>query len=120
MSETDHQLVLERDRANRWEKRYEGLQRERDATLRATHRLNMIVQSLCPDGWVFQVLACSGSNDDLLYIAVVSNGDDNVLCKAESEAEALADLIARLLHGRVRPLTGNTHGRYIRPDYEET
>jgi hypothetical protein len=80
------------------------------------------VQSLCPDGeWVFQFLTqVERRNDKLvnLFLATITNGDDNVTCIDESPTGAVAGLLYHMLKGQGNPfpLTGNGGIKYYPGD----
>ena len=80
-----------------------------------TWELLGIAERLCPGEWVLQINRNIDNNQERVFIAVVSNGDDNVTGKGKTIAAALADLVNYLLHGSVYPLTGNNNGMYIHP-----
>ena len=75
--------------------------------------LMKIAQRLCPDGeWVFQLLSHSEwSREEKIeqkkFMAVVTNGDDNVTAICANPGAAVALLVHYLLDGSVFPLTGN-------------
>ena len=78
--------------------------------------LLIVAKRLCPGDWVLQIEP-NLSNDqkhEHIYLAVVSNGDDNVAGSGKTIAEALAQLIYYMLQGHVFPLTGNG-GQYLHP-----
>lgn len=100
--------------------RMDRQRREWAVTERTTRQLNLMAQDLCPDGWVFQLMAYPPMGKEAAgYRAIVSNGDDNVMGTGTTAGAALAHLVAALLDGAVRPLTGDNGGRYIRPDKED-
>ena len=81
--------------------------------------LMMIAQRLCPSGeWVFQMFAepeYDPANPKIpkkLFMAVVTNGDDNVTAVCKTPGAAVALLIHYLLDGSVFPLTGNGGRKY--------
>ena len=76
---------------------------------------------LAPGTWPIQILPYAEGPDkhDRRFMAVVSNGDDNVTAVAKTPGGAVALLIHYLLEGSVFPLTGEG-GHYIVPDFEDT
>jgi len=78
--------------------------------------LLIVAKRLCPGDWVLQIEPSIqlDKTKKHIYLAVVSNGDDNVTGSGETIAAALAELINYLLHGNVFPLAGNG-GQYIYP-----
>lgn len=82
---------------------------------KSTWYLLIVAEMLCPGDWVLQIEPDTDPKTQKhIYLAVVSNGDDNVAGTGETIACALANLIDYLLHGSVFPLAGNG-GRYIHP-----
>jgi len=80
-----------------------------------TWDLLIVAKRLCPGDWVLQIEPnLDQKTQKHVYLAVVSNGDDNVTGSGETVAAALADLINYLLHGCVFPLAGNG-GQYVHP-----
>ena len=75
--------------------------------------LMLIVQSLCPGGeWVFQVFAHQEFDETTSrvkkkFMAICTNGDDNVTAIGNTPGAAVALLAHYLLDGYVFPLTGN-------------
>ncbi len=89
--------------------------RHYEAIEKSTWYLLTIAQMLCPGDWVLQIEPnIDQKTKKFIYLAVVSNGDDNVTGTGETIAGAIANLIDYLLHGSVFPLAGNG-GRYIYP-----
>lgn len=80
-----------------------------------TWELLGMAERLCPGEWVLQIFRNMDNNQERIFIASVSNGDDNVTGKGKTIAAALADLINYLLHGSVYPLAGGNNGMYIYP-----
>lgn len=74
-----------------------------------------VAKRLCPGDWVLQIEPnIETKTQKHIYLAIVSNGDDNVTGTGETISTALADLILYLLRGSVFPLGGNG-GAYIHP-----
>ena len=82
--------------------------------------LMMIAQMLCPGGeWVFQMFAYPEQKDRKIiksYMAVVTNGDDNVTAVCSNPGAAVAKLIFHLLDGSVFPLTGDGGRKFYPAD----
>src|SRR5574343_941116 len=80
-----------------------------------TWELLYVAQRLCPGEWVLQIETnLDPKTKQHIFLAVVSNGDDNVTGAGDTISAALADLILYLLRGSVFPLGGGG-GRYIHP-----
>jgi len=83
-------------------------------------QLLKIAQELCPDGeWVFQFMAYPDFIDGKVknkFMAVCTNGDDNVTAMAENPGAAVALLIHYLLDGSVFPLTGEGGRKFYPAD----
>ena len=93
----------------------ERISRHYSAIENSTWDLLIVAKRLCPGDWVIQIEPnIDAKTNKHIYLAVVSNGDDNVTGSGVTIAAALADLINYLLHGSVFPLAGNG-GQYIYP-----
>lgn len=84
--------------------------------------LLQIAQYLAPGTWPLQVLTQIEGPEKYQrrFMAVVSNGDDNVSGTAKTPGGAVALLISKLLDGAVFPLTGDYGGAYVKPDFDDT
>jgi len=83
--------------------------------------LMIIAQRLCPDGeWVFQMFAYPDRQDNgeikKSFMAVVTNGDDNVTAITDNPGASVAKLIFHLLSGSVFPLTGEGGRKFYPAD----
>lgn len=84
--------------------------------------LMLIAQELCPDGeWVFQMFAHPDYNPETQkvkhkFMAVVTNGDDNVTAVGDNPGAAVALLVHYLLSGSVFPLTGEGGRKFYPAD----
>lgn len=77
--------------------------------------LLVVAQRLCPGDWVLQIMSSfDGHDQKRIFLAVVSNGDDNVTGTGKTIESALASLINYLLQGSVFPLGGGG-GQYVHP-----
>ena len=91
------------------------LERHYDAIEKSTWELLVVAKRLCPGDWVLQIEpSVEGQDQKRIFLAVVSNGDDNVTGTGKTIAAALASLIDYLLKGSVFPL-GGSGGQYIHP-----
>lgn len=84
--------------------------------------LMLIAQRLCPSGeWVFQMFAhqeFDPESKQLIkkFMAVCTNGDDNVTAVCDTPGAAVALLVHYLLSGSVFPLTGNGGRKFFPAD----
>lgn len=75
-----------------------------------------VAQRLCPGTWVLQITTnIDTKTNEHIFLASVSNGDDNVTGQGKTISAALAELINYLLKGSVFPLAGGNSGQYIHP-----
>lgn len=91
------------------------LVRHYESVDQSTWELLFVAKRLCPGDWVLQIEpSLEGVDQNRIFLAVVSNGDDNVTGTGKTIAAALASLIDYLLKGSVFPL-GGCGGQYIHP-----